>query len=163
MYLPGVASERTAARATDVPQIERARTLVGSVLIVDDDRAVRDVVTRVLDAAGLATDAVESGAEAIAHMAADPTRYDLAIVDMTMPGLSGVETVQGLRELEPSLPVILSSGYSLDSIDDANLQDIEFLHKPYRLDELLERVAERIGEHDAAHDEVTGRLALATG
>jgi CheY-like chemotaxis protein len=113
--------------------------LSGLVLVVDDQPAVREVVSAALEAAGLTVLAVAGGAEAIECLAAQASPVRVAIIDMTMPGLNGLETAHALRAIQADLPVILSSGYSAEAVN-SDLSDSSFLHKPYDLDELRDLV-----------------------
>jgi len=62
-----------------------------------------------------------------------------------MPGLSGLETARRLREIRADLPVILSSGYSVDLVQDSDLGSFPFLQKPYDLARLVRLAAEVVG------------------
>ena len=88
---------------------------------------------------------VGSGAEALEKLADPRSSFAVALVDMTMPGLNGLETTRALRELDPGLQVILSSGYSTDLVDPAGIGDVAFLQKPYDLPRLLQMVGDAMG------------------
>jgi two-component system cell cycle sensor histidine kinase/response regulator CckA len=118
----------------------------GLVLVVDDEPIVRDVVSAALRESGLEVVAVAGGKEAIECVAAADPAFSLAVIDMTMLGLNGVETTLALREIQPGLPVILSSGYSTDSVDGSELHDVAFLQKPYDLAKLLDLVGATVHE-----------------
>ena len=67
----------------------------------------------------------------------------LVLLDIAMPGLSGTETHDRLRQISPTLPIILSSGYTSEPTDVATAlrhPHTAFLQKPYRWDELLEKI-----------------------
>ena len=161
VYLPGVEGEPAESHSTEDTNRDASRSYTGRVLVVDDDPTVREVVASALATVGLDVSSVEGGGAAVAQVRAAAPRYSLAIVDMTMPGMSGIETVRELRLLQPSLPIILSSGYSVDSVDRSNLHEVAFLHKPYTLAELVEQVGELIGPETMA--DRTREVALATG
>jgi CheY-like chemotaxis protein len=124
---------------TDLVRGFPGESLSGLVLVVDDEPAVREVVSAALEAAGLDVLSVASGAEAIECLAAEASPFCLAIIDMTMPGLNGLETARALRAIQADLPVILSSGYSAEVVN-SDLSDSSFLHKPYDFDELRDLV-----------------------
>ncbi|MCJ7818997.1 MAG: response regulator, partial [Syntrophales bacterium] len=74
-------------------------------------------------------------------------RIDLVILDMLMPGMGGAETFQKLKELDPGVRVLLSSGYSLDGEAQQAMSAGArgFIQKPYRLAVLSRKVAEILG------------------
>ena len=121
------------------------------VLIVDDDELFLDTVPRLLIFMGHTTEIAQSGQEALALLGGG-LKVDLVILDQNMPGLSGTETLERIREYWPLLPVILGTGY-LDAkaaAQAASHDGVQILHKPYsRLDIRL-----AIDEILAAHDGV---------
>jgi signal transduction histidine kinase len=130
------ASEPPAPAVAD-PAAGAARARGAHLLLVEDDAAVRRVTARLLEAAGYQVTVASDGETACARAADEP--FDLAIVDMVMPGISGVETVERLRVARPGLPVIIASGYAPSSLALARLgrDAVELREKPYRPDELL--------------------------
>jgi CheY-like chemotaxis protein len=85
----------------------------------------------------------QSGEEGIELLRHHRDRVDLVLLDLTMPGLGGVETCRRLREVEPTLPVILSSGFAEEEAI-AQLREMDlsgFLQKPYLVGDLLRVVA----------------------
>jgi len=77
------------------------------------------------------------GLEAVACLRERGERVDLAVLDLSMPRMGGLEALAELRRLAPGLPVILTSGHFSDA---APSPDADFLPKPYRPDALAERV-----------------------
>lgn len=108
-----------------------------SVLVVDDQPGIRMMLHEVLVYYGYQVALAQSGAEALAASEQQPS--DLVLLDVNMPGLSGVETLAGLRRKSPNLPVIMVTGEE----DSANWERIEKLSvqgqitKPFDLDELV--------------------------
>jgi DNA-binding NtrC family response regulator len=76
-----------------------------TILITDDDRGVRDVLSEIVEAKGFRAHAVSSGEEALEIVEAEPVH--LALLDMHMPGLTGLETLQLVRQVNSLLPAIL--------------------------------------------------------
>ena len=115
-----------------------------TVLVVDDEPAVRAVAARVLDRAGYRTLDAVNGPEALALLASDEHQISAVILDLTMPGMPSAAVLLELRNRYPRLPVILSSGYSkeeaatqvTDHAPDA------FIQKPYQPAQLLEILAQ---------------------
>jgi len=109
-----------------------------TVMVVDDDAAIRSLTGDMLEQCGFAVVTAEDGVEAIERLREQPSAIDAVILDMTMPRLSGEDTYRGLLELRRDLPVIVASGYSeQDTIDRfGSPRPAAFLKKPYRMGEL---------------------------
>jgi two-component system cell cycle sensor histidine kinase/response regulator CckA len=116
------------------------------VLVMDDEQGVRELAIAVLMRMGLDVTAVEDGESALHEfeMARNAGRpYALLIVDLTIPGgLGGKETVEAVRKLDPSVPAIVSSGYSSDPVM-SSYQSYGFqavVPKPFEVSTLAEAV-----------------------
>ena len=120
------------AEAVHAPSGARA-----SVLLVDDDDLVRDLIRRTLASAGHAVETAESGLDALrCHDTAAPV--DLLVTDLTMPGLGGVELARRLAARQPDLRVLFVSGCSDDPLPEHPVH--EFLAKPFEAGDLLAAV-----------------------
>ena len=113
----------------------------GIVMVVDDEEYVRDTVRRTLDAAGYTVICASCGSEAIQLLHALATQIEVAVLDMTMPGMDGPEIARRCRHLAPKLKVIATSGYP-EAVVKAGFGDLmdAFLAKPYRSEHLREIV-----------------------
>jgi CheY-like chemotaxis protein len=80
--------------------------------VVDDDEIVRATARSTLRRYGYAVIEVRTGREAIEHLRERKAEIALVLLDLTMPAMSGAETFAKLRQIDPDLPVILSSGLS---------------------------------------------------
>ncbi len=141
MTFPGV-DQRQAPEEPEVKPGKPARPL--RVLVVDDDDLIRTSVPAMLQSLGYGVDAVASGLEALNRLERGRS-YDVVLLDMNMPGLTGLETLARIRLREPDLPVILSSGF-LDREVEAMLAgdpSITLLAKPYSLSELRKKLERR--------------------
>lgn len=113
-----------------------------TILIVDDEKVVLDVNRQILEALGYGVYAARSGQEAIAYVLENPKEISMVILDMVMPGMSGGDTFDRLRAINPDIPVILSSGYSIDG----EAQQIlgrgcnSFLQKPFEVEHLSQQI-----------------------
>jgi DNA-binding response OmpR family regulator len=114
----------------------------GTVLVVDDDPAFRELVAGILDRAGHRVTEAASGEEALENARRD--RPDVVLLDVRLPGLSGHEVCQKLRsELDDTLPVLFVSGERVESFDRVAgflVGGDDYLDKPFAPDELLERI-----------------------
>lgn len=104
-----------------------------TLLIVDDEEAVRDVLARLVEDLGYAAIAAADGAAALTVLEGGAP-IDAVLIDLTMPGLSGGALVQEVRRRRAELPVILCSGYERDRKGMPSADG--FLSKPFRLDAL---------------------------
>jgi two-component system, OmpR family, response regulator PrrA len=122
----------------------------GRVLVVDDDAAILRSLGRGLRLNGYAVSLAEDGESALAHLAARAA--DVIVLDVSMPGLSGIEVCRRLRADGDDVPVLMLS--ALDEVDDrvAGLQAgaDDYLVKPFALQELLLRLQALLRRRPAA-------------
>jgi two-component system, cell cycle sensor histidine kinase and response regulator CckA len=117
-----------------------------TILLVDDEKMVLDVSREMLESLGYRVFATGSGQEAVAVFMEKKGQIDLVILDMVMPGISGGETFDRLREIDPGIAVLFCSGYSVNN----RVQEIldrgcrGFLQKPFSLALLSKRVREAL-------------------
>lgn len=117
------------------------RNKSATVLIVDDESMIRELLRTVLESAGYKIIECEDGEQATNVFRQRFSEIDLVILDLTMPKLTGQETFHLMNGIDPTARVLLSSGYSHDDI--AGLDGIMgMLPKPYRPAELLKTVAQ---------------------
>ena len=125
------------------PSVDRSEKVFGGtghLLVIDDDDAVRALVERMLTRCGYEVTVASSGEQGIEIFSSRPQEFRAVLVDMEMPGLSGVETGAALRERDAKTPVILTSGYSDDLLREGD-GFIGFIQKPYRIEELSSQLA----------------------
>jgi DNA-binding NtrC family response regulator len=130
---------------TDLKSGRAAREKSGAsaILIVEDEVSVRKLVTRFLTISGYQVLAADGPCAALELWAAHHDEVSLLLTDVIMPGaLSGRALAMRLQAERPALKVLYTSGYSAESLaDDGTLDDeIHFLQKPYRPEQLLETV-----------------------
>jgi signal transduction histidine kinase/CheY-like chemotaxis protein len=126
---------------------ESARRESFTVLLVDDEEIVREMVTEVLQAEGHEVLCTADGATAIDVFGDRSRDVDVVLLDLSMPGLSGEETYACLREIDPAVRVILSSGYDKDEATRrfGTKGPVGFIQKPYRPHELLAEMERCLG------------------
>jgi two-component system, cell cycle sensor histidine kinase and response regulator CckA len=109
-----------------------------TVLLVDDEEMVIDASKQMLQALGYDVLVAKDGNEAVRLCQEKKERIDLAILDVTMPGISGVDTGRKLKQIKPNIKIFLSSGYPLDYLSEttAMLEYEGFLEKPFGIDTL---------------------------
>ncbi|HPJ33992.1 MAG TPA: PAS domain S-box protein [Spirochaetota bacterium] len=144
IYLPvlkGYNEKRKKTVSLDVPDIPPQR-----VLIIDDEDVVRGVLSEMLDGMGHSVYEASNGAEGVALYKENWREIDIVIVDMIMPRMNGRDAFLEMKKVNPDIRAILSSGFSLDEESQSMLTEgvMGFIHKPYRTDELMEKMAEII-------------------
>ncbi len=114
----------------------------GNVLVVDDEESVRVLSARLFERMGFAVELANDGREAVELFAADPQKFDLVLLDLTMPRLDGEETFRQLRHLRPGVRVILVSGFNQQEVMTrfAGKGLAGFLQKPFEIKEFQETV-----------------------
>jgi PAS domain S-box-containing protein len=143
VYLPHAADAPTPAPAPAPPVAKHGHE---TVLVVEDEPALRDLTTRVLKAAGYTVLSAASGPLALALLERFEGKVDLVFTDVVMPGMNGRELADRLTALRPGVRVLYTSGYTEDAIlrhgvlDDAR----RFLSKPYTPSQLRARVREAL-------------------
>lgn len=131
------ASERREQTRSGRLAVVRLRT----VLIVDDEDSVRDVLVRLIEDLGYAAIAASDGAQALAVLSGGAT-VEAVLVDLTMPGMSGAALIAEIRQRLPELPVIVCSGYDR-SRNGPTVHG--YLAKPFRIEALSELLASLVG------------------
>jgi signal transduction histidine kinase/CheY-like chemotaxis protein len=147
VYLP-----RTLERPS---QVVRALALEpasgrGTILLVDDEAAVRRPIRQALDLVGYTVLEAKDGAEALQIHADRAHKVDLVVLDVKMPGMSGWAVLEELKRRAPTLPVILTSGYTQEnSAPEGAIAPDAYLPKPYDLAELTAQVRQLLPSGDS--------------
>jgi signal transduction histidine kinase/CheY-like chemotaxis protein len=151
---------RVAVADQPAPPGERPHHGDGTVLLVDDDDAVRMVSEEHLRAAGYRVLSASSGDAALAILADHGAEIDALVTDVSMPVMSGIELVQNVRARGIQLPVLLISGYA-DELEQGKARaalDVAFLPKPFSGDRLATEV-EALLRHERADLTTSGPVA----
>lgn len=139
VYVPAATTQRSTPPIAPAPvALPRGST----VLVIDDEEDVRDVVEAVLASRGINVLTAEDGIEGLAVFQAHADTISAVLLDVNMPGMSGEQVFQELVKVQPSVKVILSTGYSeqeaTSNFDGAALAG--FVHKPYTATALVEKI-----------------------
>jgi DNA-binding NtrC family response regulator len=120
-----------------------------SVLVVDDEAAVRRFATRVLEREGYRVVEASDGAEALDLLKDGQPSIDVVVSDIVMPRLNGVELLQALSATHPHLPVILMSGYATAALSELGIAaPCSILPKPFPAERLLAEVQRCVNNWD---------------
>ncbi len=140
VYLPAVEARVTVGPVEDVAE---PTTGPGTALVVDDEPELRRLVARALAQAGWETHTAANGADGVARFEKAPDRYDVVVLDMTMPVMGGAEALARMRAVRSTVRVVLTSGFAEheDAVRLENAPTVTFLPKPWTPDQLLGAIA----------------------
>ncbi|HET6490068.1 MAG TPA: response regulator [Syntrophales bacterium] len=115
----------------------------GIILLVDDDEILIEVIREILETADYQVLTAFNGREALEIYEAWKGDIDLVMLDMIMPGMAGAETFAELKKIDPDVPVIVISGYSLhDEVNELLAQGCKgFLQKPFLIPEMFKTIS----------------------
>jgi PAS domain S-box-containing protein len=135
VLLPAVGSEKPVETAEMAAEI---RTVTPAVLVVDDNARVLQAVSQLVEALGYPVITATSGREALRVFGERHTDIGCVLLDLTMPEMDGLETLNRLRAIDPKARVVLSSGYSEQSVRRrvTGAGPTRFLQKPFVEDDL---------------------------
>jgi two-component system, OmpR family, response regulator MprA len=125
------------------------------ILVVDDERAVRDSLRRALELQGYEVDLASDGAEALARLSANG-HVDAVVLDILMPGIDGLEVCRQIRRAGSAVPVLMLTARDAvgDRVEGLDAGADDYLVKPFALEELLARVRALLRRGTASIDGV---------
>ncbi|MFO0773661.1 MAG: chemotaxis protein CheB [Nitrospiraceae bacterium] len=143
VYLP--LANATATTSNIFGRREPSTRGTGTVLVVDDQPAIRELVADFLSGLGYSVTIADNGHRALAEYTKS-SRFDLVILDVTMPGMNGAEVFRVIRQMDPDARVLLSSGQTFGQVDEQLFQEglCAFVQKPFDLTDLSNLVAKHI-------------------
>jgi two-component system nitrogen regulation response regulator NtrX len=134
-----------------------------SVLVVDDETDVRDLLVDYFREAGHEVSSAADGTQAVAEITTHPTKYDLIISDLQLPGIDGLGVLKAAKAANPDISVIIVTGYA--SVDSAvravRMGAYDYLTKPFTLGQ-IEVIVRRAAERQAL-EAANRQLAERTG
>ena len=129
---PSPPEVRTAVRAA------QASAGGGTILVVEDEDDLRTVTARALRSRGFLVQEASNGSDALARLLEHPGTIDLVLSDLVLPGMSGLELVDAVREQHGPIPFVLTSGYTGHTSTERRIDPrIPFIRKPWTVGDLL--------------------------
>jgi CheY-like chemotaxis protein len=124
----------------------------GRILIAEDEETVRTVVARLLESLGFTVTVAADGREAVRIFEADPKAFAMVVMDLTMPHLDGTEAFAHMRRVQPSVRVLLMSGFSEQdaTVTFAGKGLAGFIQKPFELANLRQKIREAFAQPASA-------------
>jgi len=113
-----------------------------SVLVVDDEPALLQFVSMVLQQSGYTVLTASNGVEALMVYSSYHEKVDVVLTDVQMPGMNGIELTKRLRAINPEIKILLMSGYVPDGL--AVPHGVRLLSKPFLPNRLMEAVKEML-------------------
>jgi nitrogen-specific signal transduction histidine kinase len=143
LYLPVSRAGGARREHSDEPPSLR---LHGQVIVIDDERVVRESEAQMLEALGCTVVGFADAESAIAYFEREHASVDLVLLDLVMPGRSGAEAFRALQAIEPRVQVLVVSGYSLDEQVQRLIEAgaLGFLQKPFTMAELAAKVGPQL-------------------
>ncbi len=140
VLLPIAVQEAVTDASTDIETPVHGR---GKILVVEDEEVVRKLAKEILGWLGYETVTVCDGLEAVEYYGGNNDDIDLALIDLNMPRMGGRECYQRMKEINPNLRAVLSTGYSRDGAAQEILDDgvQGFVQKPFQASQLSEAIA----------------------
>jgi two-component system cell cycle sensor histidine kinase/response regulator CckA len=150
IYLPLLEGDVWQPSPSEKQLVEGAETI----LLVDDEEMIIGVGKALLEELGYHVIVAKNGERAVDAVARNGHDIQLVILDLIMPGMDGGKTFDRIRELQPLLPVILSSGYSLNGQANAIMERgcSGFIQKPFNIYELSEQVRRVLDQRNATEE-----------
>jgi CheY-like chemotaxis protein len=141
------ASATKAAAKPPLSTVEKTPRVAETILLVEDEAAVRNLAKRILSQKGYRVLEASDGAIALRIAASHVGEIDLVLTDVAMPNLGGRGMVEELRELSPDLRVLFMSGYPKDEVfpDKAVAARMPYLQKPFTSETLISQVRGALG------------------
>ena len=117
-----------------------------AILIIDDEEIVREILLEVMEVANFQAYCAKTGKDGIDIFLQNKKKIKLVLLDLVMPGLSGIETYKKLLKLDPQIKIILMSGYpDKEALNNVNLPESqEFIQKPFSVQEVISLVRQSL-------------------
>ncbi|MFZ0547032.1 MAG: response regulator [Candidatus Promineifilaceae bacterium] len=144
LLFPIANNEKLESEVEEEKRVEEKRA--GVVLVIDDEEPVREAVIDILEIEAIRVLTATNGLEGIEVFEQHHNDIDLVLLDLSMPGLGGAETFRRINEIDQTVPVLLSSGYTQTEVDNQFPEErpAGFLQKPYSANVLVVEVMRQL-------------------
>jgi two-component system cell cycle sensor histidine kinase/response regulator CckA len=146
VFLPALDERAHSEASVGIPNLRRGRGQ--RILVIDDEDAVRNVLSLSLSHLGYVVDVASSGEEGLARITETAQPYELVMLDILMPDMAGDKLFEEMRERQIDSPVLVMSGFSSEHVVEKMLKDGArgFIRKPFSIEALSERVEEILND-----------------
>jgi two-component system cell cycle sensor histidine kinase/response regulator CckA len=129
-----------------IEDVQPVRGGAETILVAEDHNGLRELAFETLTHLGYAVVVAADGEQAVREFASDPDRFDLLVLDVVLPKLSGPQIYSRICEIKPDVPVIFATGYSADiaALEKAQQQGLPMLQKPYSPRNLAQKIRETL-------------------
>ena len=147
IYLPAIPNEQVDEHSSTPNRTIKAGTRV---LLVDDEEMIRDITSQMLQEKGCQIVTFPDGQKAIEYYREHYREVDVVMLDMIMPKMNGLETYRLMKNINPCIKALLSSGYSMEEQTQELLKDgvNGYLQKPYRLADLIDQIGKALEDKE---------------
>jgi DNA-binding response OmpR family regulator len=117
-----------------------------SILLVEDEANLRTAISAALQKYGFVVLTASDGLAAMEKFRSAPDDFDVVLLDMTLPGMSGLEVLHEMRRIRADVRIVLTSAHQVDisRLPVEGTLPVSFIHKPYRLHDLVEHLSREL-------------------
>jgi len=118
------------------------------IIIIDDDKSIRQVLKTILEEEGYAEDTADTGQEAV--LKTNEQAYNLALIDMRLPDIEGIDLILKIKDTTPRMRKIIVTGYPTiqNAMEAVNRQADAFILKPFDVERVLQTIREQLMKQD---------------
>ena len=144
IYIP--ASEKTVV--IEKVQIDRLERGSETILVIDDEKPILDISRELLENLGYQVLTAQGGNEALEILKNQKTKIHLVLLDIIMPEMGGEETFDRIKQIDPNIKILLSSGYSINGLASEMISRgcNGFVQKPFNLKEISQKLKELLND-----------------
>ena len=117
-----------------------------TVLVVDDEPVIRNILMSALTMAGLSAHVAEDGRDGLESFLKHQAEICIVVSDVVMPNMGGLEMVDRILEIAPGMKILMMSGYSSAELDVKAKQRFPFIRKPFLPRDLLQKIRDVLGD-----------------
>jgi len=118
------------------------------IIIIDDDKSIRQVLKTILEQEGYTVDTADTGKQAI--LKTNEKAYNLALIDMRLPDIDGIDLILKIKDTTPRMRKIIVTGYPTiqNAMEAVNRQADAFILKPFDVERVLQTIREQLMKQD---------------